>query len=71
MNYSDYPLWSPPVTRMLGMTGSLDYRRAYQIINTLTLAFFDHYLKGKPEPILDDPAGTFPEVEVKRFPAKQ
>jgi predicted dienelactone hydrolase len=71
MNYSDYPLWSPPVTRMLGMTGSLDYRRAYQIINTLTLAFFDHYLKGKPEPILDDPAGTFPEVEVKRFPARR
>jgi hypothetical protein len=71
MNYSDYPLWSPPMTRMLGLTGSLDYRRAYRIINTLTLAFFDHYLKGKPEPILDDPAGTFPELDVTRFPARQ
>jgi predicted dienelactone hydrolase len=67
LNYSDQPLWSPWLAERLQLTGSIDYRRAYTIINALTLAFFDRYVKGKPAPLLDDPARTFPELEVTRL----
>jgi len=53
MNYSDYPLWSPPLTRVLGMRGAMPYRRAHRLVNGLTLAFFDRHLKGRPGALLD------------------
>jgi pimeloyl-ACP methyl ester carboxylesterase len=53
MNYSDYPLWSPPLTWLLGMRGAMPYRRAHQLVNGLTLAFFDRHLKGRPGAMLD------------------
>jgi predicted dienelactone hydrolase len=53
MNYSDYPLWSPPLTRLLGMRGAMPHRRAHRLVNELTLAFFDRHLKGRPGGLLD------------------
>ena len=37
----------------------VDPRRAHHIVNVFTLAFFNHFLNGQPEPILD--RGGFPE----------
>ena len=39
--------------------------RGYEIINALTLAFFDRYLKGADAPLLDDPGAVFEEVEAE------
>ncbi len=66
LNYSDDPLWSPILARRLRLAGPIDPRRAHAIINTVTLAFFDRYLKGKAGPLLDAPARAFPELEVTR-----
>jgi hypothetical protein len=36
--------------------------RVLQIVNTYSLAFFDHYLKGASASLLDGPSAQFPEV---------
>jgi predicted exporter len=53
MNYPDYPLWSPPLTRLLGLAGDIDHRQAHRVVNALTLAFFDRHLKQRPGAVLD------------------
>jgi hypothetical protein len=50
-----------PLTSALRLTGPIDPRRAYSIINSYSLAFFDHHLKGQPAPLLDG-ARQFSEV---------
>jgi hypothetical protein len=42
--------------------GQIDPRRAHEIINAYTLAFFDQYLRGKPSPLLAAPSPSFPEA---------
>jgi len=39
--------------------------RMYRIVNAYTVAFFDRFLKGRPEPLLDGPPKDFPEVTFK------
>jgi predicted dienelactone hydrolase len=43
----------------------IDARRAHQIINAYTLAFFDRHLKNRPTKLLTEPASPFPEATVK------
>ena len=45
MNFTDLPLFAPPLAKMLG-TGSVDPEKCIDKINEITLAFFDCYLKG-------------------------
>jgi predicted dienelactone hydrolase len=67
MNYSDYPLWSPPLTRILGLAGSANHQRAHQLVNALTLAFFDRHLKQRPGGLLDRlGAGPYAALERTR-----
>ncbi len=62
-NFSDTPLMTAPfLGRRLGLVGPIDPGRAHEIINAVSLAFFDRHLKGAPAPLLDDPASTYPEV---------
>lgn len=50
---SDLPtFFARPLDRFLGLTGSTDWRKTHAIINAYSLAFFDEYLKGEPEPLL-------------------
>jgi hypothetical protein len=49
--------WSPDL---------LPGRRGHEIINAYTLAFFDHYLKGRSSPLLAGPSAEFPEVTFRR-----
>lgn len=62
INYSDIPSWSP-LWPLLGVAGPIDAQRAHSIINTYSLAFFDHELKGGPAELLDGPSKQYPEVQ--------
>ncbi len=60
-NLTDIPYWCP-LFPWLDITGPLDGPRAHDIINAYSLAFFDRYLKGRPEALLDGPPSQYPEV---------
>ena len=55
VNFTDAPFWSP-ITSQLGLTGPVDGKRMFDIVNAYSVAFFDKYLKGRPEALLDGPA---------------
>ncbi|WP_088835175.1 alpha/beta hydrolase family protein [Paenibacillus tyrfis] len=59
-SYSDLALFSP----LLGLSGA-DPRRDHRIVNELSVAFFDRYLKGKNDSALQDLAAKYPEVNFK------
>jgi len=65
VNFTDAPFWSP-LTSQLGLTGPVDGRRMFDIVNAYSLAFFDKYLKGQQEPLLDGRAKQYPEVRLER-----
>jgi predicted dienelactone hydrolase len=58
-DFSDLSLFYP---RPKGM---LDPKRAHEIINAYTLAFFDRYLKGIPSDLLTSPKSPYPEATVR------
>ncbi|MCI0578165.1 MAG: hypothetical protein L0332_31505 [Chloroflexi bacterium] len=60
-DYSDLPLFSPLAPAM-GLSGSLDGRRAVQVVNDYVLAFFNFTLKGRPSPLLQGDTSSYPEV---------
>jgi predicted dienelactone hydrolase len=47
--------------------GRLDPRRAHEIINAYTLAFFDRYLRGTPSPLLSAASSPFSEVTFRAW----
>jgi hypothetical protein len=55
-----------PLAPALGLKGPIEGRRGMAIITSYLLAFFDHYLKGQPAPLLDGPAAAYPEVVFER-----
>ena len=59
-SFSDLTLMIP------GASPDIAPARAHRIINRLTLAFFDRYLKGLPAPVLDDPGIELPEVTLEK-----
>ena len=65
MNYSDSPLYTP--LKFLSGAGAIDPRRAMQIVNAYTLAFFEYYLNGKKQPLLEAPSAEFPEVKFAAY----
>ncbi len=59
-SFSDLPLF---VQRS---PDRLPARRAHDIINAYTLAFFDQYLKGRNSRLLQGPSSDYPEVAFRR-----
>ena len=47
-------------------SGSIDGMRMTEILNSIQLDFFDHYLKGKP--VRDEMIAGFPEVVERKVP---
>lgn len=64
MNFSDMPLYCR--LRSFTHAGPIDPHRAMRIVNDYALAFFDEYLKGKKEPLLDRALARYPEVDFRR-----
>ena len=62
-NYSDSPFFSP--LKFLTGAGTISTRRAAQVINKYTLAFFDSTLQGQREPLLAGLSPEFPEVRLE------
>ncbi len=60
-NLTDLPNWFP-LASMWGLSGPIDGRRAHDIINAYSVAFFDRHLLGRPAKLLDGPASQYPEV---------
>lgn len=61
VNFTDIPYWSP-ISRRLGVTGPINQKRAYRIINDYSLAFFDKALRDMPTALLDGRSTPYPEV---------
>jgi predicted dienelactone hydrolase len=66
MNFEDAPLMLP-ITRIMGMAGSIAPTRMKQIVNDYLLAFFDRHLSGAAAPLLDGASPPYPEVEFERL----
>ena len=64
-NLTDIPYWSP-IFAWLGVTGPLDRRRAHDVINVYSLAFFNRHLRSRPEELLDGSASRYNEVVFER-----
>ncbi|HWG58367.1 MAG TPA: hypothetical protein VN661_04895 [Candidatus Acidoferrales bacterium] len=65
LNYTDRPLFSP--WRRLTDSGPLDARLAEREINAYLLAFFEKYLNGKPEPLLQGSSSPYTAVSFRSF----
>ena len=59
-NFTDRPLYTP--IRSWGYAGTIAPQLAHQIINRYAVAFFSHYLKGTPEPIIEKLPDEYPET---------
>lgn len=53
MNFTDLPMFSPLLAGMLG-TGSIDSEKCMIAVNKATREFFDCYLKGKGEFVVQE-----------------
>jgi hypothetical protein len=64
VNFSDLPLW-PDIAPLheASLISDIDEVRSIQLTNAYVLAFFDKYLKGENEPLLDGPSPDYPEVD--------
>ena len=62
-DYSDVVCW--PEWNVPGYPVNDDCLRTTQIVNAYILAFFDEYLKGEEQPLLDGPSDEYPEVEIQ------
>ncbi len=63
VNFTDVPYWSP-FAEELGLTGAVNGPRMLSVINAYTLAFFDEYMKARPESLLNPLARQYPGVEL-------
>ena len=64
MDFSDSPFYSPLRTAIPGV--SFDPTKRALILRKYTVAFFNKYLKGIREPLLDGPTNEFPEVRLEK-----
>ena len=63
-NFTDIANWTL-MARQLGIAGSIDPRRAHDIVNAYSLAFFDRHLRGRPAGRIEGLARQYPEVVVE------
>ena len=60
-NFTDIASWTP-MAALLGISGPIDPRRAHDIINAYSLAFFDRHLRGRAAGLIDGLAMRYPEA---------
>lgn len=64
MNFTDDSVLFP-IGKYLGFLGSIDGEKQMQIVNDYTLSFFNKYLKGMREPLIDSLFPKYSEVTVQ------
>ena len=62
-SFSDMPFIAPERYSNIEINAA----RALLITNAYILAFFDSYLRGRPQPLLEGNAQMFPEVTLKIY----
>jgi hypothetical protein len=67
-DFTDRSLFSP-IPSWTGK-GQIGPRRAHEIVNAYTLAFFNRYLRGSQETLLQGDSSPYREVELHRFLGK-
>jgi len=60
-DFTDLPLLSP-LAPIIGLKGPIAGPRVVEIINTISLAFFDQTLRGQPSGIFEGEPSPFPEL---------
>jgi hypothetical protein len=65
-DYTDFTL----LHRQHMLMGTIDGRRMLEIVNAYTLAFFDQYLWGSKQDLLETVPSPYPEVEFRAFLAE-
>lgn len=64
VNFTDIPYWSPAFS-LIGMTGPINGRRGFDIVNAYSVAFFNKELKGQASSLLNGPSKQYPEVNLE------
>lgn len=64
-DFSDLPLLTP-LAHSIGLKGPLNGKRVTEIVNTLSVSFFEHAIKGESGSFYSPPMDLFPEL--RRFP---
>ena len=64
VNFTDIPYWSPAFS-LINMTGPINGRRGFDIINAYSVAFFNKELKGQVSSLLNGPSKLYPEANLK------
>lgn len=54
-----------PADTYAALLGTIAPARATALTRAYTRAFADHFLRGRPAPLLDGPSPRFPEVELR------
>ncbi|GCE29248.1 carboxylic ester hydrolase [Dictyobacter alpinus] len=62
IDFTDLDLLAPLLPIPGIVSGPIGSQRAHEIVNVYSLAFFDKYLKSKPEVLLAGASATYPEV---------
>jgi predicted dienelactone hydrolase len=69
-NFSDLPFRQAPAVRPLfrlaGIEGTISPGRGLEVTNAYLAAFFDQYLRGAQEDLLDGPSPAYPEVTIEK-----
>lgn len=66
MNYTDLNTILPIIGKSLGILGKIDNDKQTKITNAYVLAFFNHYLKGSSEALLENAEAPYSEVSVSQ-----
>jgi hypothetical protein len=64
MNFTDTSI-AAPILAWTGALGEIDGQRMLLLMNVYVGAFFDHYLLGKSQDLLERNSPDFPEVELE------
>lgn len=65
LNFTDLNTIIPYAGKTLGALGTINPNRQTKIINTYIVAFFNKYLKGTNEPVLETSSSQFTEVTIQ------
>jgi predicted dienelactone hydrolase len=63
MDFTDF-FYTIPLFKALAKD-AIPNERMYRVVNAYAVAFFDRYLKGEQEPLLQGPSNDYPEVTFK------